>query len=320
MDWFGVEIDGPIVVVRTIHFAATATMAGALMFRAVVAEPSLRSAEQVDLIVDRRIRALVWICVALSIASGVAWLLLQTSAMSGETYSKALMSGALVIVLNETQFGLVMKIRLVFVLVLAVCLAYDRFPPVRWLGLGSSLCLTVAIAWTGHAGSTPYQLGYLHLTADALHLLAASAWTGGLVSLVLLLAATASHQVETRAALELDAVRRFSSLGIVSVATLVGSGIVNGWILVGSFRGLGATTYGRVLMLKVAIFLIMVSVATVNRFFLAPRLALSGGGDAQRKWAHGLRRNALVEIVLAFLVFAVVGLLGTLHPAAHLVN
>jgi putative copper resistance protein D len=320
MGWFGAEIDGPIVVVRTIHFAATATMAGALMFRAVVAEPSLRSITPIDLIVDGRIRALVWICLALCIASGAAWLPLQTSAMSGETYSQALMSGAVVTVLNETQFGLVMKIRLALVAVLAVCLAHDRIPLLRWLALGSGLCLAAAIAWSGHAGSTPYPLGFLHLTADALHLLAASAWTGGLASLVLLLAAAMNHQTETKTSLQLDAVRRFSSLGIVSVATLVISGIVNAWILVGSFRGLGVTSYGQVLMLKIAIFLIMISVAAVNRFFLTPRLALSEGDDAQRKLVHSLRRNALVEIVLVLLVFAVVGLLGTLHPAAHLMK
>jgi putative copper resistance protein D len=120
--------------------------------------------------------------------------------------------------------------------------------------------------------------------------------------------------------LQLDAVRRFSSLGVVSVATLVSSGIVNAWLLVGSFRGLVVTSYGRVLMLKLAVFLVMVSVAAINRFFLTPRLAISGGDDAQRKLVHGLRRNALVEFVLVLLVFAVVGLLGTLHPAAHLVK
>lgn len=38
MSGFGAEIDGPIVVVRAVHFAATAVIAGALMFRAVVAD------------------------------------------------------------------------------------------------------------------------------------------------------------------------------------------------------------------------------------------------------------------------------------------
>ena len=46
-------------------------------------------------------------------------------------------------------------------------------------------------------------------------------------------------------------------LGIVSVATVLGSGIVNAWILVGSFDALIATPYGRLLMLKIALFAAM---------------------------------------------------------------
>ena len=38
MDWLGAGIDGPLVVIRTIHFAATAITTGTLIFRVVVAE------------------------------------------------------------------------------------------------------------------------------------------------------------------------------------------------------------------------------------------------------------------------------------------
>src|SRR6202008_1926578 len=69
---------------------------------------------------------------------------------------------------------------------LAICLGCDRRPLPRWLALAAAQCLVAAIAWTGHAASTPSRLGYLHLTADALHLDAAAAWTGGLVALLLL--------------------------------------------------------------------------------------------------------------------------------------
>ena len=75
----------------------------------------------------------------------------------------------------------VSEIRSALAIILAACLAYDRLPLARWLALASALGLAAAIAWTGHAGSTPGEMGLLHLTADALHLLAAAAWTGGLV-------------------------------------------------------------------------------------------------------------------------------------------
>ena len=312
MNWFGAEIDGPMVVARAVHFAATATMAGALMFRAVVAEPALRSDGKTGVVVDRRIRDLAWAGLAVALVSGVGWLLLQTSAMSGQTCGEVVVSGALITVLNETQFGLVTEIRFVLALALAICLAYDRLLLPRWLALGAALCLVAAIAWTGHAASTPHKLGYLHLTADALHLYAAAAWTGGLMSLLLLLKAVRHDRAAART--ELDAVRRFSLLGMTGVAMLVLTGIINAWILVGSFRGLIATDYGWILLLKIALFCAMVGFAAVNRFWLTPRLALPGNA------LRNLTRNTKAEIALALLVFAVVGVLGTLHPAAHLVK
>jgi putative copper resistance protein D len=69
-------------------------------------------------------------------------------------------------------------------------------------------------------------------------------------------------------------------------------------------------------MFKVAIVAIMIMFAAVNRLLLVPRLVQPAHDSA----LGGLMRNTVAEIVLAFLVFAVVGLLGTMHPAAHLVN
>lgn len=225
------------------------------------------------------------------------------------------MSGAMVTVITDTQFGLVSEIRLGLAVLLAVCLALDRRQLPRWLALGSALCLIVAIAWTGHAASTPFKLGYLHLAADALHLCGAAAWIGGLMSLALLLQVVSRHRVPAWATLQLDAIRRFSSLGMVSVATLVVSGIINAWILVGSFRALVVTDYGWILMLKIAAFMVMVALAAINRLWLTPRLA-----EPEGEALHSLTRNTVAEIVLALVIFAVVGLLGTLHPAAHLMK
>ena len=311
----GAEIDVPMVAVRAVHFAATATAAGALLFRAVVADPALRAAEQIAGVIDGRIRLLAWTGFLIAVVSGLLWLLLQASAMSGQTFAEAVKSGTIPTLINQTQFGLVSKIRLGLAVGLAICLTLDRRRLPRQLALGSALCLVAAIAWTGHAASTPFELGYLHVLGDALHLCAAAAWIGGLMSLALLMHIVRRYHVSAGAALQLDAVRRFSSLGIVSVGTLVVSGMINAWILVGSFRALFVTDYGWVLMLKLAAFIAMVALAAANRFWLTPRLA-KPGGDAPRC----LMRNTVAEIVLALFVFALVGLLGTMHPAAHLMK
>lgn len=310
MVWLDAQIDVAMVAVRAVHFAATATVAGALVFRAV-ANPVLHAAGPVKAVIDARIRWLVWSSLTVAFASGVLWLVLQTSSMSGQ----AVTPGEIVTVIKETQFGLVSMVRLALAVLLAAGLACDRWQPARWLALACAVCLIAAIAWTGHAASTPFGLGYLHLVADVLHLCGAAAWTGGLMSLALLLDVLRRHRASAGPVLKLDVVRRFSSLGIVSVATLVISGIINAWILVGSFHALVVTDYGWILMLKIAAFMVMVALAGVNRLWLTPRLAV-----AEAEPLRSLTRNTVAEIVLALFIFVIVGLLGTLHPAAHIVS
>ena len=328
MTWFDTEIDSSIMAVRAIHFAATAVACGALVFRAVVADPALHGESGAKADIDAQIRKLAWIGLIVAMVSSVGWVLLLTMSLSGEGCGEAIMSGALSDVLTLTQFGIVAQVRLGLAIALGVCLFLDRFALGRWLALGAALCLVASIAWTGHAASTPHELGYVHLAADALHLYAASAWIGGLLPLAWLLRAGQRYQPSTSpsippstwAPLELDAVRRFSSLGMASVAALIASGIVNAWILVGSFRGLVVTTYGWILMIKLAIFAVMLGFAATNRFRLTDELASPPGSKAHDAALAQITRNTRIEIVLGLVVFAIVGSLGTMHPAAHLVQ
>jgi putative copper resistance protein D len=315
MNWFGAEIDGPMIATRTVHFTASAITAGALIFRTFVAEPALRVEPHAKALVDRQIRFAAWIGVAFAILAGLTWVMLLTTSLSGESLGEAIVSGALRDVLTLTQFGWVSQVRLALATVLVICLALERWPLWRLLALVAAVTLVASIAWTGHAASTLSALGYLHLASDALHLTAASAWIGGLVPLALLLDAIRCHP--GWASMELDAVRRFSTLAIVSVAALILSGLVNAWILVGSFRGLVLTSYGQLLMLKLAAFAVMLVFAVLNRFVLMLRLALPSD-EARQGALHALSRSILIEIALGLLIFAIVGVLGTQHPAAHL--
>ncbi len=61
----------------------------------------------------------------------------------------------------------------------------------------------------------------------------------------------------------------------------------------------------------------MLAFAAVNRFWLTPRLALPFTSTAQRQALRQLTRNSMIEIALALMIFAIVGMLGTLHPAIH---
>ena len=65
MDWFGARVDGPLVVIRAIHFSATAIIAGSLIFR-VVAEPALRSTQVATTVVRSQILLTAWIGLAIA--------------------------------------------------------------------------------------------------------------------------------------------------------------------------------------------------------------------------------------------------------------
>jgi putative copper resistance protein D len=320
MSWFAAEIDGTLVLTRAIHFAASATVAGGLIFRGFVAEPALRPSPEAYAVIQPRITELTWAGLAVAAATGVVWFVLETMSMTGLAGGEAMRSGAMLTVANETQFGMVSEVRATLTAVLAACLLLNRSVQLRWLAVVVALSLIAAIAWTGHAGSTLGELGNLHLAADALHLCAASAWIRGLVGLSILFAVSRRRPALEWEPLHLHAVRRFSTLGIISVATLIASGIVNAWILVGSFRGLFVTDYGQLLLLKIAVFAIMVAFATVNRLLLTPRLAFAAKGETERRALAALTRNTLIEIALGLVIFAIVGVLGMLHPAIHIVK
>ena len=320
MSWFEAGIDGPMVVTRAIHFAASAITAGVVMFRAFVAEPALQSSPAGHTMVRARIAALTWTGLAVAVVTGLVWFVLQAMSMTGLAGADALRSGAMLTVATETQFGLVSEVRAMLALLLAASLVFNQFVLSRSLAILAALGLVGAIAWTGHAGSTLGELGSLHLTADVLHLVAASAWIGGLSGLSILFAVERRRSAFEWGPVQLDAVGRFSILGMISVAALILSGIVNAWILVGSFHALLVTDYGQLLLLKIAVFVLMVGLAVVNRFWLMPQLASVTKTGAHTNALTALARNTLIESALGFAIFAVIGVLGTLHPAIHLVK
>lgn len=305
-----------MVATRAVQFAATAITVGSIIFRTVIAEPVLRCDPTGAASFRTQTLRVSWFGLVVTVISGAIWLLLQAASMSGMSFREALSSDVLSTVITETQFGEVTVLRLAISVCLAACLAYDRVKIVQWLGLAAALTLAASLAWTGHAGSTVGAVGYLHLAADTLHLVAAAAWIGGLVSLTLFLAAAYRNR---NISLACNAVGRFSTLGLISVATLLLTGFVNASILVGSPRGLVVTEYGRLLILKLAMFAVMLAFAAINRFRLRPQLASTG--NEQSSVALGqLIRNSAIEIAFGLGILVIVAVLGTLHPAVHQID
>ena len=135
----GDAVDDPLIVIRAIHFAATAPDNGYPDVPGRGGETCLAFGEAVATVMGAQIRRVAWIGLAVTAASGAIWLMLEAAAMSvGEAITADLLST----VVNETQFGLVFEIRFVLVIILAACLAYDRLPSgaLARAGAGSRAC------------------------------------------------------------------------------------------------------------------------------------------------------------------------------------
>jgi putative copper resistance protein D len=107
-----------------------------------------------------------------------------------------------------------------------------------------------------------------------------------------------------------ETVLRFSALGVASVGTLVITGVFNSFIIVGSLAAFVGTDYGRLLLLKIALFVAMLSLAAINRFQLTPAIAKEHTPRGLRR----IRTDAFVEATIGLLIVAIVGLLGTMSP------
>jgi uncharacterized membrane protein len=193
---------------------------------------------------------------------------------------------------------------------------------VRWRGavpIVLVICLVGALAWAGHGAATPDAIGDVQLTGDVLHLVAAGIWIGGLLPLTAVLVIARRAGDVRSIAIAAEATRRFSTLGVVSVLTLLVSGVVNTYVLAGSVPALVGTPYGRLLLIKISLFIAMILIAVFNRQGLTPRLASAAAGEpsmALGALAH-LVRNSLTELALGLAILVIVGALGVLRPGLH---
>jgi copper resistance protein D len=317
-------LDDLIFYARAVHFAATIMAAGVVFFVVLIAEPALhKTANDARIAVEFRFRlaSIAWSSIAFAVLSGAAWLVLTAASMSGQPAEQMYASGVVWIVLSQTVFGNDWLVRFVIACVLAaifVPLFSARSARSAWLNAAAVVLAATfvgSLAFAGHAIGAQGLEGILHPAADIVHLLAASAWVGSLVPLALLLAIGGAHAAALAAAR--TATLRFSTLGIVGVAAILISGIVNGWYLVGSIAAFTESEYGRLLLIKIALFAVMVTIACVNRLWLTPAMIANTDLAAALTARRRLRRNAAIEAFLGAVIIAIVAVLGTLPPASH---
>jgi copper resistance protein D len=317
-------LDDPLIYVRAIHFAATLVVAGIVFFVVFIAEPAFAKAERearLPATVRPPLAWLAWISLVLTAASGFAWFVLVAASMSERPAAEVFSEGILWVVLLQTDFGRAWLIRALLVVLLAAVFVFvlttkPKHSVTIWLNViavAMAAGLVGTLAGGGHAAGGTNAESIVHPAADFLHLTAAAAWVGALLPLALLLGRAGRDAGSI--AIARTATLRFSVLGLASVATLMITGLINAFYLVGSVAALLDTGYGRLLTVKLALFFVMVAVAAINRFRLTPELVPDASLAPARQVLRRLRRNAVIEIVLGAIIIAIVAKLGVTAPA-----
>ena len=163
----------------------------------------------------------------------------------------------------------------------------------------------VLAAGSLHGAAVPGWRGGALWAVASLHMLATALWLGGIWPLGLLLG-------RLSAAAAAPPVARFSALAMSAVAVLALTALAQASVLVGSMAALTAGSYGRLVMVKSLLFLLLLGLAARNRLLLLPALQGGQGEQALRLLRHSLRWS----LGLAFLVLLAAGFLASLAPGS----
>jgi copper resistance protein D len=304
-----------LIAVRALHLAATVMLVGAVIFQSWVMAPLLRGSREAAgaHAAANLTNQIAWISFAVAVFAGAAWLAVLTAQINSDANWDALVDDVPTL-LTQTQFGRVAELRFVIGILLMCALGWRRSRDgLRWFVFALALCFAGSLAWAGHSGAGDGFTGGVQAVVDALHLIAASAWVGGLVPLACLFVQASRPSNSLSPAQVGDITQRFSIMGIICVTALLITGLINTWFLVESLAILVGSSYGQLLMIKVALFLVMVGIAAINRTRLTPMITV-GVIDMRSKVTRHLARNSLIEAGVGLAILAIVGALGSLPP------
>lgn len=220
-----------------------------------------------------------------------------------------------------SRMGVVLAVRLVLLAAVAAWLVTGPRVPrnPRWHGVavltaGLLLASTWSLATHSAAGE---HVGFA-LAADTVHLTAMSVWIGGLVALLVLLRRTGD------VAGPQEAVPRFSRVAAVCVVVLVVTGTFEAWRQVGTPSALIGTTYGTILVGKLALVAVLVSLGGVARRWVHRAYGEPATpAERRRRARYGppepqvrrFRRAVGFEAVVAVVVLGFTAALVSVEPA-----
>jgi copper transport protein len=159
---------------------------------------------------------------------------------------------------------------------------------------------------SGHSSDTHSKV--IAELADLVHLAAISLWLGGLA--VLVIGVLPRRDVEELARV----VPRYSTLAMLCVTAVAASGTVLAWRLLDNVGQLTSTTWGHLLLIKLALLAVVLAAAFGSKTWVAHRLDFAVILRGERGLVRPFVLSVAAETTLVVCVLAVAGFLATADP------
>ena len=299
------------VLARTLHFGSAMMLFALPFFMLVILRPaSSPDAMESHSAFCRKMTKWLGIAWVLEAVSGGVWFWFVVAQTTHQSPWRLLAPADLSPVLWQTSFGRLWLVRGAMGIALGLALYFAArrktlsSPRPSFLNgfiTAVSGCVLITLALAGHAtAGVHHQI--LHLLTDTPHLLIGAIWPIGLIPMAYFLWHINKGNPLLPADREIETLQRFSQTSLIAVLILLVTGSINGWLTIGTWENLVATTDGRLLLGKILVVAIMIGMGAFNRFHLMPRIC-----DVPLMFRI-LRRTIVAESCLALVVLFIVGM------------
>jgi putative copper export protein len=179
--------------------------------------------------------------------------------------------------LLRTDYGNIWLVRLACLLLLFILaeMKRERDAP---LGRYLMFMLAMVLAWTESASGHAAENGHFALKEMLLtiHLVAVSAWGGGVIALAFVILPFFKRQADIIRIVAIT--RRFSHLAGYAVGFVLLTAVYNLRMYVGEFPNLWKTTYGLTVLAKMVLLYVLLLLGALNRYLSLPLLEHVAGG------------------------------------------
>jgi putative copper export protein/methionine-rich copper-binding protein CopC len=279
----------PQVLSDWLVFLAAVVWVGGMFWQFLIVE---RAAQREHFLVStalataRRFQRVAVIALAVFLLANIGYVIGQAMLAGGDWgsgFSPAILSGYLL----HSSFGVFWLLRELFALLALLWLivrpepaaAEESWQPRRaqnGLRMVLGLLLLLAMAFSGHAAAAQARggLGSFAVPVDWLHLLSTSLWVGGIIFIALtLMPALWGYESPDHARALVTLLPRFSVIALVGVTVAALTGSFNADVQLTSWNQFIDTTYGRTLIVKILLVVVMMLISVHHAFRLRPRLS-----------------------------------------------